>query len=347
MILERFQEIFNKEVLPYIKENLERNKYTDPIFYTLETGRNRFRACTALIAAKMSGISYKEALSIAAVGELIHTAIIIEDDIADNALLRRGKISAWKKFGISHSLFSSTYIIPICIRFFDKITSKYKHNISLEFLESYKKVSQGQILQENLSITDKIDYNTFKKIHIYKTSIGIWAIKAASMVNGNLKNATMFEKYAIKLGEAGSIKNDIESLLSTKDNYEPCVIDLREGILTYPIYLYYQRCNKEEKREFLSIFGNRQSTNWAKLKKKFINKSIIAECGLISNNCIKKAIGCLDKAPYSKEKDMLIKWAEHHRLASKTHHNDEGNKSEIPTLKKFENEDNKKSGKKW
>jgi len=41
MILNEFQAIFNKHVLPYIEHELGHSEYTEPVFYTLKAGKTK------------------------------------------------------------------------------------------------------------------------------------------------------------------------------------------------------------------------------------------------------------------------------------------------------------------
>jgi geranylgeranyl pyrophosphate synthase len=310
-IIEKFQKLYADVVLPYILSNLERNRYTEPIFYTLDQPSNRFRSATAIIAARICGINESKVLPIAAVSEIIHTSLIIQDDIADSDEIRRGVKSAWCKFGTCHALFSSTYVIFECLNILRNLENEKQKQIIENFISSYLQVCKGQVDQSNLRITDDVPYTIFEQIYINKASIGIWSISSVGLLSENPSFFFLFKKFATSLGIAGCIKNDIESFLS-KSSREPFSTDIKKGIVTFPLYLYYQRCSENQKKEFLETFGKGKEINVDQIVKKILATGIVDECRVKVKELVKKSIDCLGLIPDSEYKSALIEWAHYH-----------------------------------
>jgi geranylgeranyl diphosphate synthase type II len=70
----------------------------EPIHYALGTGGKRVRAILTLLACEAVGGNPNVALDAAASIELLHNFTLIHDDVMDNAALRRGKPTVYKKW---------------------------------------------------------------------------------------------------------------------------------------------------------------------------------------------------------------------------------------------------------
>ena len=59
--------------------------------YVVQTGGKRLRPLLHFYLARLQGYDGEEWLKIAVIGELIHTASLLHDDVLDDATLRRNK----------------------------------------------------------------------------------------------------------------------------------------------------------------------------------------------------------------------------------------------------------------
>jgi len=312
-ILEEFQELFDKIVMPYIESLNIENCFAEPLFYTLRQKSNKFRSGTVLASAKLCNGNYEDVLPIAATVELIHNSIIIQDDIADNDIIRRGKQSAWRKYGLCHALHSSLYVIPECLRILRQLKSNKATEIESFFLGYYQDVCRAQSGQVLLNFSQAISYSSFLDVHLGKTALGRFAIIAPTMFYGKKEYTKLFGDFARKLGDAGSIKNDIEDFLND-GNYEPFCTDIRLGSLTYPIYYYFSQCDEKEKDEFLKLFGKNKNADYSKLRQSILSKNTVEHCIEKINTLVGASIRLLEELANCVEKDMLTAWAEYHRI---------------------------------
>lgn len=76
----------------------------------LKTGGKRFRPLLTLLACEAVSGDYQKALPIAAATELAHTLSIIQDDIIDEATLRRGAKPFHVVFGVPAAILVSDYL---------------------------------------------------------------------------------------------------------------------------------------------------------------------------------------------------------------------------------------------
>ena len=312
-VIEKFQQLFDSITLPFIEQLGIKDDFSEPLFYTLRQKSNKFRSATALASAKICGGNYNDVLPIAAVGEIMHSSIIIQDDIADDGIVRRGEKAAWRKYGISFALHSSLYVIPECLRLLARLRLPQATAIGQTFWESYQDVYKSQIGQVHLRLSKDVFYAYFLTVHLGKTALGRWAITAPAILYGNETYAKIFNAFAVKLGDAGSLKNDTEDFVQN-DNYEPFCADIRMGNLTYPIFYYFSQCASVEQEEFLSIFGKNKAIDYSEIKRKIIDKGTIPHCAEKIQLLVAEAIQLLEAFPESEEKKLLIAWANNHVL---------------------------------
>jgi len=180
-VTEEFQKIFNETILPYIKTHVIPSHATETLFYTLEKTSNKFRSATALLAARLCQGEAENVLPIAAVSEIIHSSIIIQDDIVDNDTIRRGKEAAWKKYGLCFALHSSLHIIPECFKLLARLQSPHADQIIERFMQSYQEVCIAQSDQSLMPLVKEIPYKSFLDIHLGKTVLGRFAITTPAL----------------------------------------------------------------------------------------------------------------------------------------------------------------------
>jgi geranylgeranyl pyrophosphate synthase len=83
--------------------------------------------------------------------------------------------------------------------------------------------------------------------------------------------------------------------------------------VTYPIYLYFCKCNPQEKLSFLRVFGKNIDFDYDYFKNSFISKGVYKECRSRINRLILEANQLLHKLPNTENKKLLKKWANYHK----------------------------------
>src|SRR6267378_1348366 len=79
--------------------------------YVIESGGKRIRPTVTLLAFQaLGGKEVERAVDLAAAFELIHSATLIHDDINDGGEMRRGRLAAYKKFGLQNALVTGDFL---------------------------------------------------------------------------------------------------------------------------------------------------------------------------------------------------------------------------------------------
>jgi len=295
--------------------------------FSLRPGK-RIRPISTIMAYKaIKDSNEKEIYPVSIVPELIHASTLIHDDIMDEDKLRRGKPTAHKvfekyfiknfsekkhkgnlfdssskRFSVSMAIVQGNMLYSMAISSIlkSKLDSDLKNKTLLIFEKAYNKTNEGQILDLVISAKEKSSLKDYEDVVIRKTAL----LLSSSIVFGAmLNNAKPYqlkylEKYAICLGLAFQVRDDIMDLSKKSGKNRNIGTDIRKGNKTMIIIDALKKGKKLQKKFLLSILGKDNAT------KKEIGKcvEIIKDAGSLNyansyaNNKIKEAKRYLKEA---------------------------------------------------
>jgi geranylgeranyl diphosphate synthase, type I len=299
MILENFSQVYFTQIDPTINFLIRTFECDwEPIRFTLDKGRNRFRSALAVISGNINQLDPNLSSVIGAISELLHTAIIIQDDIADRDDFRRGDVAAWKKFGIDRAIFCCEQVVAVGISYAFFIL---KEEAALHLLQTIFEVNRGQSLQARSTFNDDVSPDLLQKIHHDKTALGRWALTCPCVINANSQLLRNFDQYSRLLGEAGCIKNDLENIVMD-NNYDSTNMDLSIERVNIPLLRL---------AEITQLKGNEDRHE---LQKMLYDTGVYISCKDDIERYISEAIYVLGDLPDSAEKKLLIDWARYHTV---------------------------------
>ncbi|NLA69714.1 MAG: polyprenyl synthetase family protein [Clostridiales bacterium] len=191
--------------------------------YSLGAGGKRLRPVMLLAACDFAGGDIMEALPYAIAIEYIHTYSLIHDDLPamDDDDLRRGKPTCHKVYGEAIAILAGDGLLNSAAELMSKDLSNYYDNqvklvahakAQYEILNAagVQGMIAGQISdienENNVASADLVEF-----IHANKTGKLLTCPIVAGMLLGNAKEelADKFRSYAMKLGKAFQISDDI------------------------------------------------------------------------------------------------------------------------------------------
>ena len=114
-----------------------------PMRYGMFPGGKKIRSKIIIDIGKIFNLDYKKLIQVAAAVECIHAYSLIHDDLPcmDNDNLRRGKLSAHKKYGESTAILAGNSLLTIAFEILSD--EKFKINIStrIKLINSISKCS--------------------------------------------------------------------------------------------------------------------------------------------------------------------------------------------------------------
>jgi octaprenyl-diphosphate synthase len=210
---------------------------TDIAAHLIDGGGKRVRPMVTLLAhLALGGKGTQDIIDIATAIELIHTATLLHDDIIDCADTRRGKVSAYKKFGLKSTLVAGDFLFIKAFEF----AGKFDENVVQWTADACTLLTEGEILQgyfnrnRAVGLADYIEIVKRKTASLFQTGCKVGAYLAGA----NAALVDEAESYGLNMGIAFQIVDDVLDVVGHADLLgKPTGMDLRDGNPSLPIIL--------------------------------------------------------------------------------------------------------------
>ena len=200
--------------------------------YVIEAGGKRIRPIVTLLAFQaLGGTDVRQAIDLAAALEMIHSATLIHDDINDGGEMRRGRLAAYRKFGVQNALVTGDFLF---VKAFG-IGGKFDADIVELTAQACAALAEGEIRQQRHAYDTDVSREECLDIILRKTALPMMAgAKIAGLIAGaRLEDVDAVGDYGLNLGIAFQIVDDILDVVG-----DALVLgkrpgtDLREGNVT-------------------------------------------------------------------------------------------------------------------
>jgi len=206
------------ELLAYFEDNLKEQKFLNepeelyaPISYTLALGGKRIRPVLTLMACDIFGGNYKEALPQAIAIEMFHNFTLIHDDIMDNAPIRRGRATVYKKWSPNIAILSGDTLFAYAYQFAQKADKNIVHDILNVFNKTAIEVCEGQQYDLNFETRNDVSVEEYVNMIRLKTAVLFGAsLKIGSIIGGAEKEESeKLYNFALNIGLGFQLKDDL------------------------------------------------------------------------------------------------------------------------------------------
>src|SRR2546430_8282611 len=119
----------------------------------------------------LGGTGVSQAIDLAAALELIHSATLIHDDINDGGEMRRGRVTAYKKFGLQNALITGDFLF---VKAFG-IGGKFDAEIVELTADACAALAEGEIRQKRHAFDTNVSHQEYVDIITRKTALPIMA----------------------------------------------------------------------------------------------------------------------------------------------------------------------------
>ena len=223
-----------------------------------------------------------EIIKVAAAIEMMHSFLLIQDDIIDKSGLRRGEktlhILCRDRFagrtknpdiGNDIALILTDVLFSCAVEIIGnvKIKQKIKERFLLQFADTYEQTAWGQILDSLNSLPVKIDAGSSDPMEISILKTAHYTILGPMLMGFRLsgkENAEMEQRikiFSIPLGLAFQIRDDILGIFGKKEETgKPSDSDIKEAKYTLLIQDTIRNLPKKESALFIKIFTKTQKS---------------------------------------------------------------------------------------
>ena len=217
---------------------------------------------------QMSNLQHKDIIKIAAAFEILHTAILIHDDIIDKSPTRRGQKTLYRALGRDHYGISQAISIgdvglylPIKIISESKFLHEYKIKALKHISETIINTAWGEVLDVELPhLGEKMEEEDVIAIHKLKTAqytISGPLILGAILGGASEKLLEVLGQFGKNLGIAFQIQDDILGVFGEEKSLGKSITsDIEEGKNTLLIAYALKQANSRQKRILGRFYGS-------------------------------------------------------------------------------------------
>jgi octaprenyl-diphosphate synthase len=224
----------------------------DPLVYAVEGGK-RVRPLMLILSAESLGCSDDTVLDAAVAVELLQTESIIHDDIIDNEVVRRDRMTFHVKYGFSASLLTADFVFAIIL----SIAARYKDRRVAEVISNAAlHMSEGEYSELTIDPkTYKLDWDEYLKIVSDKTAalFETSAKLGALIAGGSEKEISALANYGRCLGIAYQIRDDLLDWKSQDKVALGLLKSYSEGEVVGKMTALSQTYAEEAKRQLLLL----------------------------------------------------------------------------------------------
>ena len=174
----------------------------------------------------------------AAASELLHNATLLHDDVADSSDMRRGKPTVRSLLGPSASVLVGDFWLVRAIRMIlGEDSRSCDPQVIRIFSRTLSCLAEGEMLQLQKAVEADTVYDDYLRI-IYSKTASLFeaaAVTAAISVNASGVCREAVRDYAVNLGYAFQIKDDILDYCGDGSVGKPLGVDILERKITLPL----------------------------------------------------------------------------------------------------------------
>ena len=183
----------------------------------------------------------------AAASELLHNATLLHDDVADDSDQRRGVPTVMSLMGPSVSVLVGDYWL---VKAMELIlgSAESDNKVIKVFSKTLSDLAEGEMLQLQKAQKGDTDENDYLRIIYNKTASLFEAacVSAAISVDACPEYEQAAKSYAVALGLAFQIKDDILDYAGTDSVGKPLGVDILEQKITMPLLGAFANVSSEE-----------------------------------------------------------------------------------------------------
>lgn len=270
------------------------------------------RACTG--RATDAGIRY------AAAAELLHNATLLHDDVADGSELRRGKPTVMSLMGPSVSVLVGDYWLVKAMELILQDSDTDTTAIRI-FSKTLSDLAEGEMLQLQKAQSGDTDEKDYLRIIYNKTASLFEAACVSAAISAGVSEDVVkaARDYAVALGLAFQIKDDILDYSGTESVGKPLGVDILEQKITLPLLGALNNVSGQKQAEVRGMV--KDIVGRPELRDDIVsfvkeNRGLeYAKARL--EGYVNEAVHALDILPDSREKECLVELARYTAIRDK------------------------------
>ena len=290
-----------------------------PIEYILRQGGKRLRPTLCLLACDLFGGNMEDCMVPAVAAEIFHNFTLVHDDIMDQAPLRRGMETIYKKWGSDVAILSGDTMLIKAFQYVLNTNNKYRYEVFAELCKVALEVCEGQQLDLNFETRDDVTLEEYLEMIRLKTAVLLGSVlKIGAIVAGaDEESQKIIYDFGVDIGMAFQLQDDVLDCYADVDVFGKMVGgDISDNKKTY-LYLYaLGMAFEEDEQELRRLFKMPKGRDEEKIKrvleiydKYAVKHEVLAEIEEMFTVATMDLITKLDVDPV--RKDVLLDYAKY------------------------------------
>ena len=257
-MLSSFKEIFESYLENKVAE-YSSSKLFEPFVYTMQNRGKRVRPVLTLMAADSIANKFEKALPAALAIEIFHNFSLVHDDIMDNALYRRGRLSVHKKWNRNSAILSGDAMLILSYKSLETYKSETYVKMNKVLTDSALDVCKGQ--QMDMNFTDKIDISESQYFEMIKLKTAVLIGAALKMgvlaVGADEEVCRSFYEFGLNLGILFQLQDDYLDVFGEENIFgKVSGGDIKENKRTLFFIHSIENGSKEDVKSLINLYSS-------------------------------------------------------------------------------------------
>jgi geranylgeranyl diphosphate synthase type II len=249
--------------------NLNPPQLYNPISYTISFGGKRMRPVLVLMACNLFKENIEKAVLPALGIEMFHNFTLIHDDIMDNAPLRRGKKTVYKKWDTNIAILSGDTMFALSYKYLINTEKKVLAQVLKIFNQAAVNVCEGQQYDMNFETTNNVSVKNYIEMIRLKTAVLLAAsLKIGAVIGGaNKQDADNIYKFGESIGLAFQLKDDLLDTFGNQKKFGKKIGgDIISNKKTYLYIKAFELAKNKTLNDLDNCFNNKSIAHNTKIK---------------------------------------------------------------------------------
>jgi octaprenyl-diphosphate synthase len=267
----------------------------------IQGGGKRVRPAVALLVFKAcGGRDVTDMIDVAIALELIHSATLLHDDIIDGGETRRGRPSAFRRYGLATTLVTGDFLFSKAF----ELCGRFEERIVGWAADACVSLTEGEVMQGRFRRNPATTMEDYLEIIARKTAslFSQGARVAAYLAGVDARGTDAMGLCGFNIGMAFQIIDDLLDVEGDARTGKPVGIDLRDGNPSLPLVLAAAR-DPEVRRVFMASSASESEIDAALVRVRSLD--VLPEVRRLAEDYTRRARHLLDELPYSGHRQAL------------------------------------------
>ena len=286
----------------------------DPITYILSQGGKRVRPNLVLLSAEMFGEKAENAFHVATAFEMLHNFTLIHDDIMDDAPIRRGKPTVYKRWNGNIAILAGDALAIMAMQELLKVPTDDATIIKISelFAQTSLEICEGQQYDLDFESEENVGIEDYIKMIRLKTAVMLAGClkSSAILAHASEQDQQAIYDFGINIGLAFQLQDDILDLYSDVEVFGKARGgDIRENKKTYLYLVALRDADEDQRKQLLHYFSSTHFDFDEKLnavKAVYESLSVKEKTEFVINQYVDKAKELLKSISVEEEKKQLL-----------------------------------------